>query len=94
MIAKVGLALVVMVLVVSFAPDAARSAVNVVHDDRVHYVGHLVAAQVFSLCPCTASLAQAQSVRGMYHAHTPRQVELLSEPPSALLSRAVRRVVA
>jgi hypothetical protein len=66
----------------------------VAHNDRVHYVGHLMGTQVFSLCPCTQGLAQTQYVKGMYHAHTVRQVELLSLRPRQLISRAVQRVVA
>ena len=93
MIGKLGLAMLVTVFVVGLSPSLTRSALSVVHNDRVHYVGHLVAGQMLSLCPCTASLAQTQYAKGMYHAHTPRQVMLLSEPASALLSRAVHRVV-
>lgn len=80
-------------MLVSFAP-LTRSALVVVHNDRVHYVGHLVATQVLSLCPCTQGLAQTQYVKGMYHAHTPRQAEMLSLRPKQLISRAVRRAVA
>ena len=89
--AVLGLALLVAVLAL---PGATRLALGVAHNDRVHYVGHLVAGQLLSVCPCTASLAQTQYVKGMAHAHTPRQVALLSERPSHLVTRALRRVVA
>ncbi len=90
---KIWIIALVLVSLVSVAP-LTRSALAVAHNDRVHYVGHLVGTQVLSLCPCTASLAHAQYIKGMYHARTPRQAELLSLRPMQLISRTVRRVVA
>jgi len=77
-----------------FALPATRVALDVAHNDRVHYVSHLVAGQVLSLCPCTANLAQSQLTKGMYHARTPRQVALLTDRPGTLVRSAVRRLVA
>ncbi len=84
----------VALLAVLALPGATRTALGVAHDDRVHYVAHLVGTQFFSLCPCTANFAQTQYVKGMYHARTPRQAQLLSLRPNQLIGRAVRRVVA
>ena len=60
------------------SPRLAESALGAVHNDRVHYVGHLVAGRLFSLCPCTQQLAETQYLKGMYHARTPRQAALLT----------------
>ncbi len=58
------------------------------HDDQVHYVGHLLAGRVLSLCPCTAQLAQRQYNRGLYHARTPLQMTLLTtEQPTNMHAR-------
>jgi hypothetical protein len=90
----VALAFVSLVGLALLSPQFTRAAIDVVHNDRLHYVTHLVAGQALSLCPCTQSMAQTQLARGMYHAHTPRQVALLSKDPSQLLQGAVRYFVA
>jgi len=87
------LGLIALVAVIAL-PGSTRTALGVVKNDRVHFVAHLVGTQLFSLCPCTANLAQTQYVKGMYHARTTRQVELLSLSPKQLVSRAVRHIVA
>jgi hypothetical protein len=74
----VSVGVVAVVSLAAFTPGLTRAALQVGHDDQVHYVVHLVAGRVFSLCPCTAGLADNQYARGMYHAHTPRQQALLT----------------
>jgi hypothetical protein len=67
------------------SPRLADTALGVAHNDRVHYVGHLVAGRLLSLCACTQQAAQAQYARGMYHARTPRQAALLTtDRPTSL----------
>jgi hypothetical protein len=63
----------------------AGGALSLAHDNQVHYVGHLLAGRLFSLCPCTTRLADDQYARGLYHAETPRQEALLtSQRPTSL----------
>src|SRR4051812_15947096 len=97
------LGLIAVLGVAAFTTGLSRAALQIGHDDRVHYVGHLLAGRLLSLCPCGAPLAERQYARGMYHAHTPRQKallttarpatvrELLLEAP-ALFAALVRRV--
>jgi hypothetical protein len=67
------------------APRLADTALVIAHNDRVHYVGHLVAGRVFSLCPCTLQIADTQYLRGMYHARTPQQAAwLTTDRPASL----------
>jgi hypothetical protein len=75
-VAAVGLVAVLGLAV--FAPGITRAALQVGHDDQVHYLGHLAAGRLLSLCPGAAALAERQYARGMYHAHTPRQKALLT----------------
>jgi hypothetical protein len=76
-------ALVATGFVALATPRLAQATLNVAHDDQVHYVGHLVAGRLFSLCTCTLRLADEQYTRGLYHARTPRQVALLTTERSA-----------
>jgi hypothetical protein len=72
----------------AITPSLTRVALQVGHDDQVHFVGHLVAGRVLSLCPCTASLAENQYARGLYHARTPHQRALLTTArPTTLAQR-------
>jgi hypothetical protein len=74
----VAVGLVALLGVAALGPGLTRAALQVGHDDQVHYIGHLLAGRVLSLCPCTAAFAEHQYSRGMYHAHTPRQKALLT----------------
>src|ERR1051325_4995155 len=69
---------VVAVVLLCATPWVANGALSVAHDDQVHYGGHLLAGRIFSLCPCTAELAETQLIKAMYHARTPRQAALLT----------------
>ena len=67
------------------APRLAGGAQSLAHDNQVHYIGHLLAGRLFSLCPYTSRLAEDQYARGLYHATTPRQKALLtSQRPTTL----------
>jgi hypothetical protein len=82
-----------LVAVLGFAalgPSLARVALQVGHDDQVHYVGHLVAGRVLSLCSCTATLAERQYARGVYHARTPRQLALLTTARPTTLDQRLK----
>ena len=84
----VAVGLVAVLGIAALGPDLTRVALQVGHDDQVHYVGHLLAGRVLSLCPCTATLAEHQYARGMYHARTPREKALLTTArPSTLRER-------
>jgi hypothetical protein len=72
------MAVFVVIGIARATPRLADGALTVVHNDQLHYGGHLVAGRILSLCPCTAQLAQNQYVRGMYHARTPHQEALLT----------------
>ncbi|HEY1295527.1 MAG TPA: hypothetical protein VGJ60_20810 [Chloroflexota bacterium] len=74
----VAIGLVAVLGLAALGPGLTRVALQVGHDDQVHYVGHLVAGRIFSLCPCTANIAEHQYFRGMYHARTPREKALLT----------------
>jgi hypothetical protein len=74
----VAMGLVAVLGLAAVAPSLTRVALQVGHDDQVHYVVHLFAGRMLSLCPCTASMADHQYARGMYHAHTPQQKALLT----------------
>jgi hypothetical protein len=76
-------ALVATGFVALATPRLAQATLDIAHDDQVHYVGHLVAGRLFSLCPCTLRLADEQYTRGLYHARTPKQVALLTTERSA-----------
>jgi hypothetical protein len=99
----VAVGLVAVLGLVAVSPSLTRLALQVGHDDQVHYVVHLLAGRMLSLCPCTAQLADTQYERGMHHAHTPRQKALLTtarpnnlrqrlEETPVLVSALVRRV--
>jgi hypothetical protein len=64
--------------VAALTTGISRAALQVRHDDQVHYFGHLLAGRVVSLWPGGAALAEQQYARGMYHAHTPRRKALLT----------------
>ena len=64
--------------VVWATPRVTDATLSLVHNDQVHYGGHLIAGRILSLCPCTTHLAETQYVKGMYHARTPHQVALLT----------------
>jgi hypothetical protein len=69
-------------------PRFADGAIGLARNNDVHYVGHLLAGRIFSLCPCTLRLAETHYVKGMYHARTPRQAALLtSQRPTSLRAR-------
>jgi hypothetical protein len=89
----VAAAFVLVLGTIALAPRLTDAALTVAHNDRVHYVTHLVAGQAFSLCPCTQALAQTQITKGLYHARTPRQVKLLTTSPRHVVRAAVRRLV-
>jgi hypothetical protein len=74
----IALGLVAVLGLAVSAPSLTRTALQVGHDDQLHYVVHLFAGRVLSLCPCTAQMANNQYTRGMYHARTPRQQALLT----------------
>ncbi|MBV8720177.1 MAG: hypothetical protein JOZ65_34345 [Chloroflexi bacterium] len=77
-----------MAAVLWATPRLASNALSLAHDDQVHYGGHLVAGRILSMCPCTAQLAEAQYVRGTYHARTPTQLALLtSQRPRSMRAR-------
>jgi hypothetical protein len=70
------------------APRVAGGALTLVHDDQVHYAGHLLAGRILSLWPWTAQQAEVQYAKGLYHARTPRQVALLtSQRPVSMRAR-------
>lgn len=78
-VARYGVTSLLAVLVVATVTPPLRTfALQVAHDDQVHYVGHLFAGRVLSLSPYTVHLAEDQYSRGLYHARTPRQVALLT----------------
>jgi hypothetical protein len=61
---------------------------SLAHNNKVHYGVHLLAGRVFSLCPCTTSFADEQYARGLYHATTSRQADLLtSARPTSMRAR-------
>ncbi len=101
--AVVAVGLISLFGLAAFTPGVTRAALQVGHDDQFHFLGHLAAGRLLSLCPCAATLAERQYARGMYHARTPRQKALLTtarpetvgerlkEAPE-LVSALVRRV--
>jgi hypothetical protein len=70
------------------APGLTDGVLSLVHNNQVHYGGHLLAGRIFSLFPHTAALAEEQYARGLYHAATPRQAALLtSARPTSMRAR-------
>jgi plastocyanin len=55
------------------------------HGDHLHYAGHLVAARLFDVCPCTRRTAAAHYYYARFHAVTQRQKDVLvnARPASA-----------
>jgi plastocyanin len=58
------------------------------HGDHLHYAGHLAAARLFDLCPCTRRRAAAHYYYARFHAVTPRQKAVLANVPGNLTSLA------
>src|SRR5438105_15569050 len=74
--------------VVWATPRVTDATLSLLHNDQVHYGGHLIAGRILSLCPCTTHLAETQYVKGMYHARTPHQVPLLASlRPTSMRAR-------
>jgi hypothetical protein len=98
------ISLAAVVALLTVAPRLVTFALQVAHDDQVHYAGHLLAGRALSLCPCTLQLAETQYAKGMYHARTSREAALLTharpttwqahliEAPQ-LIAAALRRLV-
>jgi hypothetical protein len=85
-----GLAIPAVIALASLSGGVTSSVVQLAHNDRVHYGGHLLAGRLFSLSPWTAQLAETQYAKGLYHARTPRQVALLTTTRPADLRARLR----
>jgi len=84
------ISLAAAVALLTLALPLRTFALQAAHADQVHYVGHLVAGRVLSLCPCTLQLAETQYAKGMYHARTTRQAALLTDArPTTLRARLI-----
>jgi hypothetical protein len=82
--------LVTVAAMLTVAPRLRSVALQVAHDDQLHYAGHLLAGRVLSLCPCTVQLAEMHYAKGMFHARTPREEALLtSDRPTTWRARLI-----